>query len=124
MNPSQQIHAFYIAGSDHCHRTDPDTGDPDTLQKLEHGIADALRAGRAHLHTVSVVFLERDGQGERGIETTLDVRWLRGPPVHTSSTMIRSVLPHPAQWEKLSALPYAVFSSIRANHLYQVSAAT
>jgi len=120
LNPGQRIHAFYIAGSDHAYREDPGSGRPDTIQKLENGVADCLRGSEKPPHTVSVVFLGRNGQRERKIETDLDVRWLKGPPVHTSSTAIRTALPDPAQWVKLSALPFAVFSSIRKNHLYQV----
>jgi nicotinic acid mononucleotide adenylyltransferase len=117
MNPRQRLHAFYIAGGDHCHRRDPCSGRPDTIQKLEDGVSVHLR-GNA-VHSVSVVFLERGRAGDRE-ESTLDVRWVGGPPVETSSTAIRSALPDPAQWKKLSTLPFAAFSSIRENRLYEV----
>ncbi len=119
MNPLQRIHAFYIAGGDHCHRADPVSGQPDTIQKLEDGIARSLRDPGHTLHSVTAVFLERGELGE-SVETTVDVRWAPGPPLHTSSTMIRSALPNPSQWEKLSTLPFAVFTSIRENRLYDI----
>jgi nicotinic acid mononucleotide adenylyltransferase len=119
MNPRQRMHAFYIAGGDHYHRHDPVSGRPDTIQKLEDGIARLAETDCASRHSVSVVFLRRGG-AEDGIETSLDVRWVGGPPVETSSTVIRSALPNPSQWEKLSTLPFAAFSSICENHLYEV----
>ncbi len=119
MNPRQSIHAFYIAGGDHYQRRDPASGRPDTIQKLEDGVAHTLNGNGQSLHRVAAVFLERGRPGHR-IETSLDVRWLGGPPVETSSTVIRSALPDPSQWEKLSTLPFAAFSSIRENHLYAV----
>jgi len=119
MNPKQGMHAFYIAGGDHYNRWDPVSGRPDTIQKLEDGVASLAETDCANRHSVSVVFLRRGGS-ESGIETSLDVRWVGGPPVETSSTVIRSALPNPAQWEKLSTLPFAAFSSICENHLYEV----
>jgi nicotinic acid mononucleotide adenylyltransferase len=119
MNPLQRIHAFYIAGSDHCHRADPVSGRPDTIQKLEDGIARSLRLPGHSLHSVTAVFLDRGDLGER-VETTVDVRWAPGPPLRTSSTMIRSALPHPSEWDKLFTLPFGAFTSIQENHLYDV----
>jgi len=119
MNARRRIHAFYIAGGDHYHRWDPSTGTPDTIQKLEDGIARLAETDAGSRHSVSVVFLKR-GETRDQVETSLDVRWIGGPPVETSSTAIRSALPHPAQWVKLSTLPFAAFSSIRENRLYEV----
>jgi hypothetical protein len=35
LNPRQRVDAFYIAGTDHYYRYNPETGKPDTIQKLE-----------------------------------------------------------------------------------------
>ncbi len=119
MNPRQRIHAFYIAGSDHFHRADPVSGHPDTIQKLEDGILRSLHVPGHGLPSVTAVFLQRDERGET-VKTAVDVRWAPGPPVHTSSTLIRSALPNPSEWGKLSTLPFGVFSSIQKNRLYDV----
>jgi hypothetical protein len=60
MNPLQPIHAWYIAGGDHYHRYQPTTGNVDTLEKLEEGIARATNGFDRRFHRVSAVFLERE----------------------------------------------------------------
>jgi nicotinic acid mononucleotide adenylyltransferase len=117
MNPGQPIHAYYIAGGDHYHRFEPMTGDPDTLEKLETGIARAGTGFDDRVHRVSAVFLEREPVKEM-IPTSLDILWVRGLPVQTSSTGIRRALTDREQREKLCTLPYTAYTSIRGNQLY------
>jgi len=121
MNPHQRIHAFYLAGGDHYHRYHPGTGQPDTIQKLEEGIACGLHGYDSLLHRVTAVFLER-GRPEGEIPTSLDVRWVTGLSVQTSSTNIRQAFSDRRCWQNLAALPFAVFASIQGNRLYQVKA--
>jgi hypothetical protein len=117
MNPRQPLHAFYIAGSDHYHRWDPMTGEPDTLEKLEEGIARSAHGFDNHPHRVSAVFLEREPV-EQEIPTRLDVLWVRGLPVQTSSTGIRRAFCERDQREKLCTLPFTAYLSICGNRLY------
>ena len=121
MNPRQCIHAFYLAGGDHSHRYHPETGQPDTIQKLEEGIARGWHGYDSHLHRVTAAFLER-GIFEGEIPTSLDVRWVPGLSMQTSSTDIRQALSDRRCLQKLATLPFAAFVSIRGNRLYQMKA--
>jgi hypothetical protein len=58
-HPDRAIHAFYIAGCDHYHRIRPETGNPDTIARLEDGITRRAHGYDPGRHSVSVVFLER-----------------------------------------------------------------
>jgi nicotinic acid mononucleotide adenylyltransferase len=120
MNPLQSIHAYYIAGSDHYHRYRPMTGNPDTLMKLEQGITHAADGSENPHHRVSAVFLERAPIGEK-IPTSLDVQWVPGLPVQTSSTNIRRAFSDRGQRKKLSTLPFTAYTSICSNRLYSTS---
>lgn len=119
MNPAQAIHAFYIAGGDHYHRFDPASGSPDTIQRLEEGMAVKSFGFDARLHRVSPVFLHRVNE-ERVIPTFLDVHRVGTLPLQTSSTEIRWALEDRGRWGKLSALPYVALASICGNGLYRV----
>ena len=121
MNPHQRIHAFYLAGGDHYHRYHPETGKPDTIQKLEEGIARGLHGYDSLLHRVTAVFLER-GRLSEEIPTSLDVRWMPGLSVQTSSTAIRQTLSDQRSWQNLTTLPFAAFFFIQKNRLYQMKA--
>jgi nicotinic acid mononucleotide adenylyltransferase len=120
MNPCRRIHAYYIAGSDHYHRYHPATGNPDTLQKLEDGIARSANGFDGRFHRVSAVFLERE-PGAKRIPSSLDVRWVRRLPVKTSSTGIRRAFLDRGQQQKLCSLPFAAYLSIFENRLYHAS---
>ena len=117
MNPLQSIHAYYIAGSDHYHRYRPMTGNPDTLIKLEQGVTRAADGFDNPHHRVSAVFLERAPIGEK-IPTSLDVQWVPGLPLQTSSTNIRRAFSGYEQRKKLCTLPYTAYTSICGNRLY------
>jgi nicotinic acid mononucleotide adenylyltransferase len=120
MNPGRHIHAYYIAGSDHYHRYQPATGNPDTLQKLEDGITRSANGFDDRFHRVSAVFLEREPGAER-IPSSLDVHWVRGLPAQTSSTGIRRAFEERDQRQKLCSLPFAAYLSIFENRLYRAS---
>ncbi len=116
---SRRVHAFYIAGSDHYHRFRPGTESPDTIVKLEEGITRGLLGREAELRRVSVAFLQRGRRA--GVEPTwLDVRWVPGLPVETSSTAIRRALADARRRATLSALPFNALKSIRGNNLYHI----
>lgn len=117
MNPRQPIHAFYIAGSDHYHRYRPMTGNPDTIQKLEDGIAREGPGAAGRGHRVSAVFLERERVVEV-IPAALEVLWVRGLPVQTSSTSIRMALSDRGQRRDLYTLPFSAYRTICGNRLY------
>jgi len=117
MNPRQPIHAFYIAGSDHYRRYRPMTENPDTIQKLEDGIAREGRGAADRGHRVSAVFLERERVVEQ-IPASLEVLWVRGLPVRTSSTGIRQALSDQGQRRDLYTLPFSAYMTIRGNRLY------
>jgi len=38
LNQRQRVDAYYIAGTDHYYRYNPETRKPDTIQKLENGV--------------------------------------------------------------------------------------
>jgi nicotinic acid mononucleotide adenylyltransferase len=121
LNPAQPLHAFYIAGGDHFHRFNPSTGNPDTIQKLEEGMASWLSGAHGRLHRVSAVFLRRGGE-EAHVPTSLDVHCVGSLPLQTSSTEIRRALANHGNLSKLSALPFIELGSIRGSGLYRVRA--
>jgi len=123
MNPAQAIHAFYIAGGDHYHRFSPATGRPDTIQKLEDGLASKAYGFNGQLHRVSPVFFHREGK-VADIPTFLDVRRVGKLPVQTSSTEIRWALKDPHNWWKLYALPFGALVSICGNRLWGAEGCT
>jgi nicotinic acid mononucleotide adenylyltransferase len=116
---ARRTHGFYIAGSDHYHRFRPGTEHPDTIVRLEEGITRGLLDRQPGRRRVSVVFLQR-GRRAGPEETWLDVRWVPGLPVETSSTAIRRALADGRRRATLSSLPFAVLKSIRRNHLYHI----
>jgi nicotinic acid mononucleotide adenylyltransferase len=119
LNPTQAIHAFYIAGGDHYHRIDPASRLPDTIQKLEDGIISRLHGFNERLHRVSAVFLDRKSE-ERDIPTLLDVRHVGKLAVQTSSTAIRMALEDQRRRRDLYTLPFTGLASICHNNLYHV----
>lgn len=60
------------------------------------------------------------------IESSVNGGWDRGsePCPGSSPAGGEKLESNPAHWEKLSTLPFAVFSSIRRNHLYKVHMGT
>jgi len=117
LNADRAVHAFYLVGSDHYHRWDPRTGLPDTIQRLEDGIAKWTRDPEAPRHQLTVVFMER-GDRTEPVPTTLDVGWISDLPLRCSSTSIRQALCGRGSPEVLAALPLSVFRSIDALGLY------
>jgi nicotinic acid mononucleotide adenylyltransferase len=117
LNSAQRIHAFYLAGSDHYQRFHPQTGDPDTIQRLEDGIRHKIYDFCERRHRISVIFLDR-GLPEPEVDTFLDIKWMRDLPLHCSSTGIRDALNGRSAPDKLLAVPYTVFKYIRLLELY------
>ena len=105
---SRPLHVFYLAGSDHCHRFAPRTGNPDTIQRLEEGVRNAIHGFDPRVHWLSVVFLDRGGQSEP-VESFLDVHWIEQMPLETSSTRIRGALQGQEPLCELAALPFTAY---------------
>jgi hypothetical protein len=118
LNTRQPIDAFYVAGADHCRRTNAQ-GQPDTIQKLERVVEEERGAGRT-LHTVSAVFVERAGEEERRREvaTSLKMHFLPPIPFSFSSTAARQALRKDAFSEALVSLPYSCLLEIQEGALY------
>jgi len=118
LNSRQRIDAFYIAGADHYRRTTA-RGDPDTIQKLESIVEKQNKTTRG-LHTISAVFLDREGIAEEQgkVATFLKVHVLPPVPLSFSSTSARQALCKEAFSEVLMSLPYFSLLEIQAGRFY------
>lgn len=114
-----RLHLFYIAGSDHYRRLSPTGGGPDTIERLERGIRRRAHGFDPRRHRLSVVFLDR-GEPVQPVETSLDVRWIHGLPLNTSSSRIREALAGRFDLSELTFLPYRTYASICARGLYGI----
>jgi hypothetical protein len=121
LNQLQRIEAFYIAGMDHYNRSDPETGKPDTIDKLEGGIKARAFDYDLAMHPISALFIGRGGRTPPPINTFLDIEFLLGTQYEASSTSIRRALAGRAPLENLAALPYSAFREIMAKGLYESS---
>ena len=117
LNPDQEITAFYIAGGDHYHRINPKTNRPDTIQKLEHGIANSLYDFNGRAHSISAVFIDR-GTRERRVQTSLGVYFVPPLQFEASSTIIRQAFQGECENEHLAILPYAAYRFVTTFGLY------
>ncbi len=113
------LHAFYLAGSDHCYRLTPQTGHPDTIQRLEGGVRAASHGFDPRFRRLSVVFLDRGSGGEQ-VESFLDVRWIEQLPLNTSSTRIRGALSGREPLCELAALPFTAYCALCTQAAYQL----
>lgn len=118
LNPRQRIDAFYIAGTDHRHRNSPKTGRPDTIQKIEDGVAGKLYGYDERMNSVSVIFLGRGAQALTPIDTFLATGSIQEMPCEASSTSMRKALAGDGGLEMLAMLPHCVFSYVRKWGLY------
>jgi hypothetical protein len=118
LNSCQPIHAYYIAGSDHCRRRN-ESGEPDTIEKLEWVARKLKRTGNPH-HSISAVFVDRPGQGAAPgrVDSFLDVNVLPAMPLICSSTAARHALCAGEFTEALALVPYATFAEISSLRLY------
>lgn len=117
LNPKQKIHAFYIAGADHCRRISSETSRPDTIQKLEDNISEKSYGFEESLHRVGAIFVER-GKREHKVETFLPVSLLPALPFEVSSTKIRDSFKKKEEREILALLPYTAYQWIERLGLY------
>jgi hypothetical protein len=113
LNPQQKIDAFYIVGSDHYHRVNPGTGDPDTIQKLEDNMRNRLSGVDGTRHCVSALFIKR-GNIPCRVATSLAVSFIPALPFNASSTMIRNAFLGREPLDTLALLPYTAFKSAGA----------
>jgi nicotinic acid mononucleotide adenylyltransferase len=117
LNAQQSIRAFYMAGTDHCRRIDPVTGEPDTLQRLEDGVRGRLYGFDERRHSLAVVFLDRGGPVCTA-ETFLEVHRIDRLPMNVSSTRIRNAFCGRCPPEALAGIPFTIFAAVRALELY------
>jgi hypothetical protein len=122
LNPRQRIEAFYIAGMDHQKRFNSTTGMPDTIAKLENGIQKGLFAYDAGMHSISALFMEREGQVPVTVDTSLTIGFIPGTSFDASSTSIRKALARGVYSKSLATLPYSAFMDINERGLYASSA--
>jgi hypothetical protein len=116
---AQPLHAFYLAGSDHCHRFAPQSGHPDTIQRLEEGMRKAIHGFDPRTRWLSVVFLDR-GDCSESVGSFLDVRWIEQMPLKTSSTRIRGALSGREPLCELAALPFTAYCLLCTQGTYQM----
>jgi hypothetical protein len=121
LNPRQKVDAFYIAGTDHYYRYNPETGSPDTIQKLEIGVEGKIYGYDERMHSIAAIFLVRGEQAPNRIDTFLNTQCVQRMPFEASSTSIRKVLAGHDTLEKLAILPYSVFWYIWRMALYSLS---
>lgn len=108
LNPWQRIEAVYLAGNDHCRRFDPETGQADTIEKLEHNIADEVFGYDWRMHRISAAFFDREPMWNMP-RSLVPITLLPGPPIRISSTMIREAVAEGRPEPALIALPHALF---------------
>jgi hypothetical protein len=118
-NGTLPLHAFYLAGSDHFHRFAPQTGDPDTIQRLEEGVRGRILGFDPRLHRLSAVFLDR-GDCSESVESFLDIRWIAQLPLKASSTRIRCALGGREPLYELTALPFTAYCAICVHGEYRM----
>ena len=115
---TQKINAFYIAGSDHSRRINPETGEPDTVQKLEDLIREGAYEFDNAAHRISMIFVKR-GKTECNVKTRLGISYMPGMPFEASSTMVRRALAGQERKERVALLPYTAYLYIQALGLYK-----
>jgi len=113
LNRRQPLHAFYLAGNEHCHRVNPITREPDTIEKLERNVAGRIFDYDARRHRLSVAFFENERRWTMP-RSSLSITRLPGPPIRVSSASILRALEAGRSDAVLLALPYTVFRSIVA----------
>jgi hypothetical protein len=118
LNPTQKVDSFYIAGTDHYNRCNPETGKPDTIQKLENGIRGEIFGYDRRMNSISAIFLGRGARTLNAVDTFLNTEYVQRMPIEASSTAIRNALAGRATFEKLATLPYSIFAQIRKLALY------
>ena len=120
LNPKQRVDAFYIAGTDHYHRSHPATGKPDTIQKLESGVQEKIFGYDERMSSISAIFLGRGERATNDIDTFLNIESVQWMALEASSTAIRKALAGYGPLEKLATLPYSLFRHIRRLALYSL----
>ncbi len=118
LNPRQKIDAFYIAGADHYRRFQRDGQNKDTIQKIEDHIRWRLYNYNELMHTVSLLFVERQGGIGRLIRARVPVEIMPAIGFEASSTRIRGVFQGKEDPRWLATLPYNAYEIIRKHHLY------
>ena len=108
LNREQKIDAFYIVGADHYYRINPETGSADTIQKLEDHIERNTNNFNNDVHSVSIIFIERDTRNHT-IATDLPVAFIPELPFTASSTIIREAFQGKRGIEALALMPYTAY---------------
>lgn len=120
LNPFQKIDAFYIVGTDHYYRQNPEKGGKDTIQKLEDNIANKIHNYNEILHSLSVIFVERAGGSPVAVNTSLNVSIV--PPLNflVSSTLIREALTKTKDKQILALLPLTILRHSLDHGIYSL----
>jgi nicotinic acid mononucleotide adenylyltransferase len=121
LNPGQRVDAFYIAGTDHYYRHNPETGKLDTIQKLEDGVKGEIFGYDDTMNSISAIFLGRGEKASTRIDTFLNTESVQRMPLEASSTSIRKSLTGHGTLAKLATLPYSVLRYISSSGLYSPS---
>ena len=114
LNPFQKIDAFYIVGTDHYYRLNPQKNKKDTIEKLEENIQRKIFGYNDLLHSISVIFAKRHGGSDIPVDTSLHVGFISCLKFEVSSTMIREAFKMENNGEVLALLPHTIYQSIIA----------
>jgi hypothetical protein len=101
-------------------RFNPDTGEPDTLQRLEDGVRRKLYGFDERRRSLSVIFPDR-GDSSQPADTFLEVKRVDQLPLRMSSTRIRDALCGRCPLAALAGIPFTAFATICALELYGIS---
>jgi nicotinic acid mononucleotide adenylyltransferase len=108
LNSEQRMDAFYLVGADHYHRINPETGSADTIQKLEDHIERNTNNFNNDVHSVSIIFIERDTR-KHTVAADIPIAFIPEMPFDASSTIIREAFQGKRGIETLALMPYSAY---------------
>lgn len=114
LNPFQKMDAFYIAGTDHYYRFSPQKKGKDTIEKLEENIAQRRFNYNEMMHSISVIFAQRQGGACLPVHTTLHTCFIPLLKIHASSSLMREALLSKDNKASLALLPFGIYEQILA----------
>jgi hypothetical protein len=122
LNPEQKVDAYYMVGADHYQRSNPVTGVPDTIQKLEDNLRNKIYGFNEEMHHISVIFIKR-GTINQSVDSELDISFLPEMPFAASSTVVRDAFQGNQPLDTLALLPYTAMTNAdifqpRKNYLF------
>jgi nicotinic acid mononucleotide adenylyltransferase len=114
LNPFQKMDAFYIAGTDHYYRFSPVKKGKDTIEKLEENMAQKYFYYNEMMHSLSVIFAQRQGGACLPVKTSLNTCFIPLLKFQASSTMVREALISKQNKASLALLPYTIYEKIHS----------